>query len=85
MPSSSQKQHNFMAAVANSPSFASKVGVSPSVGGDFLTADARGPFDRSRAHAIGRALRNKAPKIPTVHTPSVAGRDQVTPGSETEE
>jgi len=39
MPSSSKKQHNFMAAVANNPSFAKKVGVPQSVGKDFSTAD----------------------------------------------
>jgi hypothetical protein len=35
MPSTSKKQHNFMAAVANNPSFAKKVGVPQSVGKDF--------------------------------------------------
>ena len=39
MPSVSKKQHNFMAAVANSPKFAKKVGVPRSVGEEFLTAD----------------------------------------------
>ena len=39
MPSVSKKQHNFMAAVANSPAFAKKVGVPRSVGEDFLKAD----------------------------------------------
>ena len=39
MPSSSKKQHNFMAAVANNPSFAKKVGVPQSVGKDFSNAD----------------------------------------------
>lgn len=39
MPSTSKKQHNFMAAVANNPAFAKKVGVSQSVGKDFNTAD----------------------------------------------
>ena len=39
MPSSSKKQHNFMAAVANNPKFAKKVGVPQSVGKDFSTAD----------------------------------------------
>ena len=39
MPSSSKKQHNFMAAVANNPSFAKKVGVPQSVGKDFNQAD----------------------------------------------
>jgi hypothetical protein len=39
MPSTSKKQHNFMAAVANNPKFAKKAGVSPAVGKEFLTAD----------------------------------------------
>ena len=39
MPSTSAKQHRFMAAIAHSPSFAKKVGVSQSVGKDFTAAD----------------------------------------------
>jgi hypothetical protein len=39
MPSSSKKQHNFMAAIAHSPAFAKKVGVPQSVGKDFTNAD----------------------------------------------
>jgi hypothetical protein len=39
MPSTSKKQHNFMAAVANNPSFAKKAGVPQSVGKDFNEAD----------------------------------------------
>jgi hypothetical protein len=39
MPSTSKKQHNFMAAIANNPAFAKKVGVSQSVGKDFNEAD----------------------------------------------
>ena len=39
MPSTSKKQHNFMAAVANNPSFAKKVGVPQSVGKEFSNAD----------------------------------------------
>jgi hypothetical protein len=39
MPSTSKKQHNFMAAVAKNPAFAKKVGVPRSVGEEFLTAD----------------------------------------------
>ena len=39
MPSTSKKQHNFMAAVANNPSFAKKAGVPQSVGKDFNQAD----------------------------------------------
>jgi hypothetical protein len=39
MPSTSAKQHRFMQAVAHSPSFAKKAGVSQSVGKDFSAAD----------------------------------------------
>ena len=39
MPSTSKKQHNFMEAIAHSPSFAKKVGVPQSVGQDFSAAD----------------------------------------------
>ena len=39
MPSTSKKQHNFMAAVANNPAFAKKAGVPASVGKDFINAD----------------------------------------------
>jgi hypothetical protein len=46
MPSVSKKQHNFMAAIANSPSFAMKVGVPQSVGKDFTTADKGRKFSK---------------------------------------
>jgi len=46
MPSTSKKQHNFMAAVANNPSFAKKVGVPQSVGKDFTTADKGKKFSK---------------------------------------
>jgi hypothetical protein len=39
MPSKSKKQHKFMAAVANNPGFADKVGVPPSVGASFMKKD----------------------------------------------
>jgi hypothetical protein len=46
MPSTSKKQHNFMAAVANNPAFAKKAGVPQSVGKDFLNADKGKTFKR---------------------------------------
>jgi hypothetical protein len=46
MPSTSAKQHRFMAAIAHSPSFAKKVGVSQSVGKDFNAADKGKTFKR---------------------------------------
>ena len=46
MPSSSNKQHNFMEAVAHSPAFAKKVGVPQSVGKDFSNADKGRKFSK---------------------------------------
>jgi hypothetical protein len=46
MPSTSKKQHNFMAAVAHNPSFAKKAGVPQSVGKDFSNADKGKTFSR---------------------------------------
>ena len=46
MPSSSKKQHNFMAAIANNPAFAKKVGIPQSVGQDFTTADKGRKFSK---------------------------------------
>jgi hypothetical protein len=46
VPSTSKKQHNFMAAVANNPAFAKKVGVSQAVGQDFSNADKGKTFKR---------------------------------------
>jgi len=52
MPSSSKKQSDFMRAVAHSPSFAKKVGVSQSVGQDFSSAD------KGRKFAKGGVMKN---------------------------
>ena len=46
MPSSSKKQHNFMAAVANNPAFAKKAGVPQSVGKEFNQADKGRKFSK---------------------------------------
>jgi hypothetical protein len=46
MPSSSKKQHNFMAAVANNPAFAKKAGVPQSVGEEFSNADKGRKFSK---------------------------------------
>ena len=46
MPSVSKKQHNFMAAVANNPSFAKKAGVPQSVGKEFNQADKGRKFSK---------------------------------------
>jgi len=49
MPSTSAKQHRFMEAVAHSPSFAKKAGVSQSVGKDFSAADKGRKFEKGGA------------------------------------
>jgi hypothetical protein len=46
MPSSSKKQHNFMAAVAHNPAFAKKAGVPQSVGKEFNEADKGRKFSK---------------------------------------
>jgi len=46
MPSKSKAQHNFMAAVANNPSFAKKACVPTSVGKDFSAADKGRKFSK---------------------------------------
>jgi len=47
MPSTSQKQHNLMAMVANDPAAAKRVGVPQSVGKDFVKADVGKKFGSS--------------------------------------
>ena len=51
MPSVSKKQHNFMEAVANNPSFAKKAGVPQSVGKEFAEADKGKKFGSSGTRA----------------------------------
>jgi hypothetical protein len=57
MPSTSKKQHNFMAAVANNPAFAKKAGVPQSVGKEFNQADKGRTFkeggDMKKGYADG--------------------------------
>jgi hypothetical protein len=68
MPSTSKKQHNFMAAIANSPSFAKKVGVPQSVGKEFNNADKGKTFkqggDMKKGYADGgMSMVNKGGKM----------------------
>ena len=58
MPSTSKKQHNFMAAVAHNPAFAKKAGVPQSVGQDFSTAD------KGRKFAKGGQIMAKSQGVP---------------------
>ena len=46
MPSTSKKQHNFMAAIAHNPAFAKKVGIPQSVGKEFNQADKGKKFSK---------------------------------------
>ena len=68
MPSKSKAQHNFMAAVANNPSFAKKAGVPQSVGKEFNNADKGKTFkqggDMKKGYADGgMAMVNKGGKM----------------------
>ena len=64
MPSTSKKQHNFMAAIANNPAFAKKVGIPQSVGKDFTDADKGKKF---RSGGVSRADIQKVNKPKTDH------------------
>lgn len=55
MPSKSRAQHRLMEAVAHSPAFAHKVGISPSVGREFVAADARRYADGGAVEEGSRA------------------------------
>ena len=57
MPSTSKKQHNFMAAVAKNPAFAKKVGIKSSVGEEFIKAD------KGRKFGTGGMTRPDAQKV----------------------
>ena len=59
MPSTSKKQHNFMAAVAKNPAFAKKVGVPSSVGKEFLTADKGKKFKEGGDMKESKAMAKK--------------------------
>lgn len=59
MPSHSKKQHNFMEAIAHSPSFAKKAGVPQSVGKDFSTADKGRKFSKGGEMAESKAMIGK--------------------------
>ena len=58
MPSTSKKQHNFMAAVAHNPAFAKKVGIPQSVGKDFNQAD-KGKTFKKGGDIVGKLFKGK--------------------------
>ena len=59
MPSTSGKQHRFMAAVASNPKFAKKAGVPQSVGEEFLKADKGKKFAKGGEMAESKAMMKK--------------------------
>jgi hypothetical protein len=66
VPSKSKKQHNLMAAVANNPAFAKKVGISKSVGEEFMKADKSKKFGSGGALKATDASENPGlSKLPT--------------------
>ena len=82
MPSTSKKQHNFMAAIAHSPSFAKKAGVPQSVGKDFNEADKGRKFSKGGDMKESKAMMKKevgfmkkagAPKSMIKHEKAEAG------------
>jgi len=82
MPSVSKKQHNFMAAVANNPKFAKKVGIPQSVGEEFNKADKGKQFKRGGEMAESKKMVKKevafmkakgAPKSMVKHEMGEAG------------
>jgi hypothetical protein len=66
MPSKSKKQHNLMAAVANNPAFAKKVGISKSVGEEFMKTDKTKKFGSGKVVKAVDASKNPGlSKLPT--------------------
>ena len=59
MPSTSAKQHRFMAAVANNPKFAKKAGVPQSVGAEFMKADTGRKFKEGGEMKESKAMMKK--------------------------
>ena len=89
MPSTSRKQHNFMAAVANNPSFAKKAGVPQSVGAEFIKADKGRKFSKGGEMAESKAMMKKevsfmkkkgAPKSMIKHEMKEAGMKKMAKG-----
>jgi hypothetical protein len=73
MPSTSKKQHNFMAAVAKNPKFAKKAGVPQSVGEEFLEADKGKKFRRGGSTNPMRAkINNPRPRSGMMEMPNAS-------------
>jgi hypothetical protein len=65
VPSKSKKQHNLMAAVANNPAFAKKVGISKSVGEEFMKADKTKKFRNGDLVEVDSNKNPGLSKLPT--------------------
>jgi hypothetical protein len=82
VPSKSPEQHRFMAAVANNPAFAKRVGVPASVGREFMKADKGRKFKEGGEMKESKAMMGKeiafmkkkgAPKSMIKHEMAEAG------------
>jgi hypothetical protein len=65
MPSKSKKQHDLMAAIANNPAFAKKVGISTSVGEEFMKADKSKKFRNGDLVEVDSDKNPGLSKLPT--------------------
>lgn len=75
MPSVSKKQHNLMAAVANNPAFAKKVGIPTKVGKEFLTADKGKKFKEGGTMKHSDIAKDK-PMMKKVASEAVKGHEK---------
>ena len=65
MPSTSKKQHNLMAMVANNPAKAKQLGIPQSVGQEFVQADKGAKFDKAPTKSRADLQKINSPK--TLH------------------
>lgn len=73
MPSTSKKQHNFMAAIAHSKEFAKKAGVPMSVGKDFINADKGKKFRKGGStNPMEAKIANPRPHHGLIQLPNVS-------------
>jgi len=75
VPSTSKKQHNFMAAVAKNPAFAKKVGVKSSIGEEFLKADKGKTFKKGGEMKHSDIAKDK-PMMKKVAAEAVKGHEK---------
>ena len=75
MPSVSKKQHKLMAAVANNPAFAKKVGIPRSVGEEFMKADKGKTFKKGGTMKHSDIAKDK-PMMKKVAAAAVKGHEK---------